>query len=1090
MAPPNSEFTPKPYASEAYASPAVPYQLPSLEVFTGKTTAPENQDRRSEANAYGNSGGLDPVRFDTFRPSGPVNSHDRTQLKADETVQYVDFDRPALPEVRAVGKHGEYVARDKQHADRISEINYAGNMKSAAVGYASDSAVTPNRIDITQKTPEGMVSRTSYRQEDGGKWGLYVNDLRLTQLPGQVKLAQDGTISHDTGDGYWHTERLDGTVAAEKQLSGGARVALGGDGSVCRVTRPDGSRVEVQKIAGQPVRLTETDASGRSVDWNYSDGSWTSAQSPGEIRENIKLYNNGLMSFESGETRTHVLGDGNELKEKTACENFKFDDGGRLRAITYPNGDTRNIVFEEGTDRIKSMTYVAKATGQTSQYTRIGSEEKFDYKITDAKSVIKAGKWNGGIDYGPDGTFTIRDGEGNGRKANEFLTKTPTDGKTYLEKKNSDGSTLICNGNKELQAVLRPDNSKVEVFREGSQPTRVSHTGKDGSKVNFAYDAGTKTWSCDNSSIPYSKNQPIDAEGNLKFKTVDGAMHTIATNGKELVVTRDGATLEHNSIGELEKIVQRNGEFRVIHREEGRAVGFSDYDKNGAVKRELKGVSTAKLDKNGDFEYVDAGGTTVIEKSNFSRVENDASGRIARVTRPDGSRRDFIYDAGTGELSKISDITRTEKGERVDDWTRKRNAGDGKFSDTFERLRPQDGRTVESRTNVQIDRSGDYTFKDQKGRERESRVCERFRRSGDGFSSATIEEAHYNFLDEMRMNVKDESKLERLELMMNGFEKRCSDAVELRVAAGQSEEAAREIAEQKIAATYDHLTRMVQADDASVDSKETRVMLAETFMYHAWEPETVNQQGWGSCWLQSGYIPCGLGKHTDDMAKVLADVSLTGKYTDRKGNSYEFKRDQLGIHSRADGAGWSIQNATADNSQPSPVAHRLDRTLSVMDRGAGYGNAGNSQRIRTGGGGQREIMRRVTGDELLYTNYPSSRKERQAMLEAGGAQRSGGPGHVATLAMRKIGENWAIVRGDQYDGRDRVISVIRDLKQWLNTGESARIERSFAPEWNKEFKIADNVRPSDFKPGPNRFNDDNDNNRPVRPIRRFFRRWG
>ncbi len=111
------------------------------------------------------------------------------------------------------------------------------------------------------------------------------------------------------------------------------------------------------------------------------------------------------------------------------------------------------------------------------------------------------------------------------------------------------------------------------------------------------------------------------------------------------------------------------------------------------------------------------------------------------------------------------------------------------------------------------------------------------------------------------------------------------------------------------------------------------------------------------------------------------------------------------------------------------MAHRLDRTLSVMDRGAGYGGAGNSNRIRSGGGGQREIMRRVTGDELLYIGaYPNSRKERQAMLEAGGAQRSGGPGHVATLAMRKIGDTWAIVRGDQYDGRDRVISVIRDLK--------------------------------------------------------------
>ncbi len=128
------------------------------------------------------------------------------------------------------------------------------------------------------------------------------------------------------------------------------------------------------------------------------------------------------------------------------------------------------------------------------------------------------------------------------------------------------------------------------------------------------------------------------------------------------------------------------------------------------------------------------------------------------------------------------------------------------------------------------------------------------------------------------MNVKDDSKMERLELMMNGYEKRFSDQVELRVAAGESEDTVREKMEAQVAATYDHLTRMVQADTSAIDDKATRVMLAETFMYHAWEPETVNQQGWGSCWLQSGYIPCGLGKHPDDMAKVLADVSLTGKF--------------------------------------------------------------------------------------------------------------------------------------------------------------------------------------------------------------------
>jgi len=53
---------------------------------------------------------------------------------------------------------------------------------------------------------------------------------------------------------------------------------------------------------------------------------------------------------------------------------------------------------------------------------------------------VKTGKWNGSIDCSPDGTFTIKDGEGNGRKLDGFVIKTPTDGKTYLEKKNADGS--------------------------------------------------------------------------------------------------------------------------------------------------------------------------------------------------------------------------------------------------------------------------------------------------------------------------------------------------------------------------------------------------------------------------------------------------------------------------------------------------------------------------------------------------------------------------------------------------------------------------------------------------------------------------
>lgn len=1071
MAPPNqnAETPQKPYgAPEAYRPPSVP-------------TA---------------SGGLDAARVEAFRFS-PLSFDLSKQLQSEEKIQFVDFDGQKLSDLRVMGPSGEYVGRDKQRGDRITEINFAGNKKSASVSYGTESATTPNRIDLTEKQSDGSVSRTSYRHEENGKWGLYINDRRLTYLPGEVKLSSDGTISHDTGDGFWHTERVDGTVLSEKQLTNGARVAVGDDGNVTQITRPDGSRVEVNKVAGEISTLSEIDQNGERVEWSQNDGKWTSLQKPGESRTDLKLFNNGLLTYQSGDKQHHILANGSDLQDSLSSSGIKFDENGQLKSITYPNGDKRSIVFEEGSDKVKSITYTVKKTGQTHEYTRIGSENKFGYKLTEANGRTKSGNWNGSIEYSSDGMFTIRDGEGNGRKVDGFCTKTPLDGKTYLEKKNADGSVLICNPQKEMTALLRQDGSRVDCERADGQIVKVVDTRPDGKQINFSYDSQTKAWSSDSSHISISKTSPIDADGNLKFKTADDSVHTIKTNGREQIATREGATLELDLNGNLDKISQKNGEYRLIHRQASEVVGFSDYDKTGALKKELRGLSGLSLEKNGSIKYVDENGATITEKSNFSRVENDSSGRLLKVVRPDGSHRDFTYDAGSGELAKISDVTKTDKEERADEWLRKRNpvppAGDGKFADTYERVNAKAGRTVEVRTNVQIDSSGDYSYKDSKGKDRESKVSDRFRRSGDGFNSATIEEAHYNFLDEMRSNIQDEAKLERLETMMSGFEKRLGQSVELRVAAGKSEDEVRERIESQVASTYDHLTRMVQADNAAIDDKATRLMLAETFMYHAWEPETVNQQGWGSCWLQSGYIPCGLGKHPNEMAKVLADVSLTGKYTDQKGNSYDYRREQLGIHSRADGAGWSIQSATNDNSQPSPVAHRFDRTMSVMDRGARYGGAGDSGRIRYGGGGQREIMRRVTGDELLYIGqYPRNRQERLAMLEAGGAQRSGGPGHVATLALRKVGESdWAIVRGDQYDGRDRVVSVIRDLKQWLNTGESARIERSFAPAWNKEFKIADSVKPSDFRPdhdGPRRPRDPDDNNRPDRPIIAFFRR--
>lgn len=709
-----------------------------------------------------------------------------------------------------------------------------------------------------------------------------------------------------------------------------------------------------------------------------------------------------------------TLSDGKKAPERADVlielpgQSLKFDKEGRIESITYPKGDSRSVTYEAGSDKIKSMTYFEKETGKTHEYTRIGDKESWSYKGKDAEGKESRGKWNGSIEYAKDGTFSVKDGQGNGRKVDEFWVKVPTDGQTYREKTNADGS------------VSR----------------RLS---------------GEK-----------------------------------------------GPTLELNPAGEISKIQSAGGEYRSFARENGQVTGFTDHGADGSIKQQVKDLKNAQLKPDGSLEYTTADGGSAVERADFSRVSKDAQGKLTGVTMANGSSRQFTYDAESGQLAKISDIAKLGTKERQTDWTARRNSpppdGDGQLTGTFERVNEKTGKVVQTRSDVSLKENGDYSFKDAKDRPGESKVSDRLPSTGDGLGSASVLEARDNFLEVMGRSTKDSERLERLEQMMTGFEKRLADQVELRVAAGQSEEQAREIIEKKITNTYDHLSRMVEPEDGqlkgAIDNKETRFVLAETFMFHAWEPETVNQQGWGSCWLQSGYIPCGLGKNPDDMAKVLADVSLTGKYTDRKGNSYEYSQGQLGIHDRRDGAGWSIVKALEDGSQPSPVAHRFDRTLAVMDRGAGYRGAGNADRIRTGGGGQREIMRRVTGDEMAYIDsMPRNREQRLKLLEAVGAQRDGGRNHVATLALRKVGENWAIVRGDQYDGRDRVVSVIRDLKQWLNNGDHAPIERSFAPSWNKEFKIADAVKPSQFRQERDRLIADNhDDYRPSRPVLAFFRR--
>jgi hypothetical protein len=177
------------------------------------------------------------------------------------------------------------------------------------------------------------------------------------------------------------------------------------------------------------------------------------------------------------------------------------------------------------------------------------------------------------------------------------------------------------------------------------------------------------------------------------------------------------------------------------------------------------------------------------------------------------------------------------------------------------------------------------------------------------------------------------------------------------------------------------------------------------------------------------------------------------------------------MRTRRDGVGWTIDNALHNGSQPSPVANRLDRLVSTE---AGQGHMG----ITHGGYQQwaRHAVQAITGDYAGYVGtYPTSYEQRLDMVKHGGAQRDPGyAGHIANFELDKVGKDWALVQGDQYnnDGGhrgSRIRLIIpggkEGLENWVKTGQGGiGKDLTWEPTWGKEYTIKDQQMPKEYAP--------------------------
>lgn len=313
---------------------------------------------------------------------------------------------------------------------------------------------------------------------------------------------------------------------------------------------------------------------------------------------------------------------------------------------------------------------------------------------------------------------------------------------------------------------------------------------------------------------------------------------------------------------------------------------------------------------------------------------------------------------------------------------------------------------------------------------------ERIEKAGEVKSSGR-DEAHDRLLDMMKPLLGD-PRTARLAEMMNGFEKRMDDSVERRAAVGDDKDKVQAEVNSKVQGTYDYLTQMVTNNNPEAPfDKAARAAVAESFMYHAMDPETVNGGSFNtSGWLEPAYVTSGFNKAPDQLARVLQEATTTGSIKDATSErKFTLPTHLLNLDRRNRGKGWSVSNAEHDGSQASPAAYILDATMS------------NIVRLRPESAGAVShtdgAMKGATGEKSVIINNLYSEKNREALVREGAAMRPM-PAHFGTWGLHKAedGNGWMLSRGDQYDNRDRHTNRIADLKQWIKDGRAEAVNEA------------------------------------------------
>jgi RHS repeat-associated protein len=384
-------------------------------------------------------------------------------------------------------------------------------------------------------------------------------------------------------------------------------------------------------------------------------------------------YPNGLTKEMKYDERRNLLEERYVLKDgSTRVTKYTYGEHNELLSKTLPNGDRYTYSYNDNYQLISSTTPSGYKT--TYEYQR-GRVTKVTYPKGNyiVYRYDKAGRLISKTAYPLNATTTyvyddadrvisITDPMGN----IEYYTYDMRGNKTSKTDAKGNVTYYRYDGNGNLIKVIYPDKSETTYTYDGEDRVKTI-TYANGATQSFEYDAlGRVIKQIDGmgNSILFSYDalgnmlQKFDANGNLIEKYKYDAMQKVV----EAVDYFNNKRVNHyNSMGELEKSIDPLG----------RVTQF-EYDKLGRLVKAidaLNGISEQSFDKEGNLKefsdpnkqkttlkHDEAGNLTQITTASNSTIkyEYDANGLLIKETNGRGEERRYSYNKN-GQVIEIKD---------------------------------------------------------------------------------------------------------------------------------------------------------------------------------------------------------------------------------------------------------------------------------------------------------------------------------------------------------------------------------------------------------------------------------------------------